>query len=439
VLTATAPTKIAIDARVIPGRGAGVATAVKSLIQGLGELDDGTEEYRIVVATEEQRAWLKPVLGANQQVIIKPKPRQNPLTRVLPPLRPLVRYLQRGLATRSWPEVPISDGFYEGLGCDVLHLPAQAFILCALPTVYNPHDLQHLRYPQFFDAWTLAWRETIYPAGCHFAQCVVVGSEWVKQDVIDRYGIDPAKIQVIPEAAPTAICPEPSADVLTQIQKKYQLDIPFMLYPAVTWPHKNHRQLFDALAHLRDAQGQSIRLVCTGARYEPSWPALEARIRELKLGDHVRFLGYVPEEDLRGLYRLARCVVMPSLYEASSLPVFEAWLDGTPVACSNATALPQQVLDAALLFDPRDVRSVAEAVAKLMNDSEARSDFRARGYERIKEFDLLRTAKAYRAVYRRTADLPLGDEDRWLLKWDWMRKPERHGNAGQRSGGSAIQ
>ena len=80
----------------------------------------------------------------------------------------------------------MSTGFHESLGCDVLHFPTQGFILCAMPTIYNPHDLQHLVYPQFFSPQTLAWRETVYPAGCRFAQTVVVGSQWVKEDVSPR-------------------------------------------------------------------------------------------------------------------------------------------------------------------------------------------------------------------------------------------------------------
>ena len=127
--------------------------------------------------------------------------------------------------------------------------------------------------------------------------------------------------------------------------------------------------------------------------------------------------------------------MFPSLYEASSLPIFEAWLDGLPVACSNATALPEQVRDAALLFDPTDVGAIADAIVRVTTNADLRRDLRTRGYERLKDFDLLRTAKAYRAVYRRAGGLPLSDEDRWLLEWDWMsgaqQREERRSPDGQ--------
>ena len=414
--------KVAIDARILPGVTGGVAVAVKTLLQGLGELLDSDEQYTIIVDRAEQQAWITSFLGPNQRVVLSPKPVHGRAERLtLRVFRPLARYLRATVDRRVWPEVPVSTGFHESLGCDVLHFPTQGFILCAMPTIYNPHDLQHLVYPQFFSPQTLAWRETVYPAGCRFAQTVVVGSQWVKEDVVRRYGIDPGKVQVIPEAAPTQTSTEPGPSDLSRVKATYNLRQPFALFPGVTWPHKNHLQLFRALAHLRDERGITLRLVCTGARYSPYWPRIEAELRELSLSDQVQFLGYVSETDLRALFGLAACLVLPSLYEASSLPIFEAWLDGLPVACSNATALPEQVRDAAILFDPTDTKAIADALLTATTDQDTQRALRGRGYQRVKDFDVLRTAKAYRAVYRRTAGARLTEEDRWLLQWDWMR------------------
>jgi glycosyltransferase involved in cell wall biosynthesis len=410
--------KVAIDCRVDgPGVAGGVPIAVKSLVAGLGRLTDGTEEYTILLESEDHRGWLVPDHAPNLRVVVRSRqgaPDRRPLARAL---RPLLAFLRRFLDRRQWPEVPISDGLHESLGCDVLHLPTQRFTLCSLPTVYNIHDLQHLQYPQFFPPWLLAWREAVVPVGCHFAQTVVVGSHWVKQDVVRRYRIDPTKIQVIPEAAPTESATEPTPAQMAALRQRHRLERPFVLYPGVTWPHKNHLRLFEALARLRD-RGLVVDLVCTGARYPEFWAQIETGIANLRLAEQVRFLGYVPEGDLRALYRLATCLVQPSLYEASSLPIFEAWLDGLPVACSRATALPEQVQDAALLFDPLDVDAIADAIAQLVTREELREDLRTRGRARLKDFDLVRTAKTYRAVYRQAASAQLTDEDRWLLQVD---------------------
>lgn len=100
-------------------------------------------------------------------------------------------------------------------------------------------------------------------------------------------------------------------------------------------------------------------------------------------------------------------LVMPSLFEAISLPIFDAWAAGVPVVCSNVTALPEQVQDAAVLFDPHSVEAMANAIAKVSTSEELRQRLRERGAQRVKDFHWERTAKAYRAVYRRAAHFPL--------------------------------
>ena len=146
---------------------------------------------------------------------------------------------------------------------------------------------------------------------------------------------------------------------------------------------------------------------------------------ELGLEEQVRFLGFVPGEDLRALYQAAACVVVPSLFEANSLPIFEAWAEGTPVASSNVTALPEQVADAGLLFDPNDPVAIGEAIARIVSDDALAADLVAKGKRRLSDFDWARTARAYRAVYRKAAGRPLSGEDRALLAQDWMRNPSR--------------
>jgi len=419
--------RVAIDAQIAPGTSGGVALFVRSLVRALGRLTDGPESYTIIVNSTQQSDWLSPHLGPNQTLVMKSqwRPDSKPpfLVRALRPLRPAVRYMRRLMDSRIWPEVPLSDGFYESLGCDVLHIPTQNFILCALPTIYNPHDLQHLHYPQFWTPSVIAWRETVYPAGCYFAHTVVVGSEWVKNDVVRHYRVAPDKVQVIREAPSTESFPEPTREHRSAIRQRYELNQPFALYPANTWSHKNHIRLLQALAHLRHKRGLHIHLVCSGSRYERHWPPIEACINQLQLWRQVKFLGFVPEDDLRAIYSLASFLVLPSLFEANSLPIFEAWLEGIPVSCSNIPALLEQVGDAAYLFDPMQITSIADAVSTLATDALLREDLRARGYQQLKEFNWERTAKTYRAVYRRAAGYLLNDEDRWLLNNHGMPAP----------------
>jgi glycosyltransferase involved in cell wall biosynthesis len=149
--------------------------------------------------------------------------------------------------------------------------------------------------------------------------------------------------------------------------------------------------------------------------FQPFWPELESALARLQLASQVRFLGHVPEADLRALYQLATMVALPSLFEANSLPVFEAWLAGTPVTCSNTTGLPEQVGDAALLFEPHDPAAIADALAAIVTDSELRRTLRDRGRGRSQKFSWEKTARAYRALYRKVAGRNSTEEDRTLL------------------------
>jgi glycosyltransferase involved in cell wall biosynthesis len=419
-----------------PGQVGGIAQVVMGLTSALGKLE-GPEEYTLVVRTREQGEWLRPYCGPNQKIVHHEglgerggsyqQDRASSIARALKgAFRPCVRYLQHLLSPpRHWPEVPVSDGFFESLGCDVVHFPTQWFMLCNLPSVYNPHDLQHLVYPQYMTQVDYLTREVLYPAGCRFSHTVVVGTQFIKDDVVRQYRIAPEKIQVIPWASPTEFYTEPDARFAAAVREKYGLDKPFALYPAVTWPHKNHLRLLEALARLRDSRGLVVPLVCTGSCVEPTWGRIQALVSELNLGPQVKFLGFVPDDDLRALYRLSQMLVMPTLYEADSNPIHEAWYEGTPVASSNCTALPDQVHDAGVLFDPRDVDAIADAIARLATDPALCDELRERGHLRARDFSWERTAKAYRAVYRRAGDKVLSEEDRWLLEWDWLREPRK--------------
>lgn len=431
--------RVAINAQLKPDGGSGGIVTVLRAMTALARLEDGPEEY-VFIGPHDSPEWLHSILPPGQTVVRGPAPvewspdRLEPLKRALGPLRPAARGIRRmlgatvqtmesgtsGLASLKTFEPPPPPNFYEGLGCDVIHFPFQSYEPCGLPTVYNPHDLQHLHHPEFFTPTEIARREKLYPAACRAAHTLVVASEFVKRDVVERYRIDPRKIQVIPWAPPPL--PEsPTAEDFPALRRKYGLsDRPFALYPAMTWEHKNHLRLLEALARLRDRDGLELRFVCTGYKTD-FWSRVESRVNELGLAGQVDFLGMVAREELSALYRAAQFVFAPTLFEAASAPLFEAWQHGAPVACAAVTSLPEQAAGAALLFDPFDIESIARSLARMMTDEGLRYELRRLGARRLGDFSLERTAKAYRAVYRRAAGLGLSEEDRWLLGWDWMR------------------
>lgn len=424
------PLSVAIDARVTPKTAGGVAQVILGLVHSLGRLQDDSTSYKIVVESQAEQEFLQSYLGNNQQFAIKP--RRSVLGRLQQRITATGKSVAQGLLYKDsyTAPLPLSDGFLESVGCDVVHFPHQRFVLCGLPSIYNPHDLQHLHFPEFFNPSELAKRDFVYRSGCQLARTVAVSSRWVKEDIFQHYQVDPGKIQIVPWAPPTEVYKDPSSRDLEGAQMKYALAKPFALYPAMTWPHKNHLRLLEALAILRDRHGLTLHLVCTGSLLEPHSLNIKKRVSELALTSQVSFLGFVSDTDLRAIYRLSQFLVMPSLFESDSSPIYEAWLEGTPIACSNVTSLPVQVMDAALLFDPYDAAAIADAMRRIATDDNLRDDLSARGYLRVKDYDWNRTAKAYRAVYRRAAGRLLSEEDRSLLSWDWMEKPMRLMEAG---------
>ncbi len=420
--------RIAINAQIPSGSGAGGIETVLRVLTSLGRLD-GDEEY-VFIGHWSEPDWLKPFLNERQTIARAPQPEQpepnriENFKRVLGPLRPLARGVKR--LVRSPPpkanvSVPSSDGFYENLNCDVVHFPYQDFVYCRVPTVYNPHDLQHLHYPEFFAPEESERREIVYPAACRAANIVVVASQFVKQDVMQKYGISADKIQVIPWSPPETASNEFTEKDVRSLFEKYECPPgSFILYPAMTWEHKNHIRLLEAVALLREREKLKINVICTGHK-NSFYPRIERRLHELKLESQVKFTGVVASKELSLLYRQAQFIIIPTLFEAASAPLFEAWQHGAAVACSSVTSLPEQAAGAALFFNPFSVEEIANAVKTMTSDEALRAEFRSRGFRRLQNFDGERTAKAYRAVYRRAAGVVLSDEDRHLLKWDWMR------------------
>jgi glycosyltransferase involved in cell wall biosynthesis len=145
----------------------------------------------------------------------------------------------------------------------------------------------------------------------------------------------------------------------------------------------------------------ALLLVGAPTPYEEELRSLAA---DRGVAERVRFLGYVSEEELEGLYRLAACFALPSLIEGFGLPVLEAMIRDVPVACSNRPALPEVAGDAALLFDPERPEEIAAAVNRLLDDAELAAELVARGRARCRRFTWERTAEATLTTYRRAVE-----------------------------------
>jgi glycosyltransferase involved in cell wall biosynthesis len=421
VVMAGEPLRICIDARVDPATWGGVSSVLMGLAHGLSSLDDGDEKYAFLVSAQGA-PWLEPYADPDKFLTVtagRVKSARAAASKAsIPRWMPGAAWASR-TASRvrpaDWPPIPKSDGTAESAGVDLIHFVAQNAFLTDVPSIYHPHDLQHVHLPDFFTSWRRRRRDLEYGTFCRQAAMVAVTSEWGRRDVIDHFGLPEDKVAVVPWAPPTLAYEAPDESALNSASKRLELPRRFLFYPAHAWPHKNHLALFRALARLRDEEGLTVSLVCTGGDHAYAAELLNQR-RALGLDEQVRWLGYVSPADLRALFELCESVVVPTLFEAASGPVWEAFVAGAPVACSNVTSLPAQAGDAAIVFDPHDEAALVAAVRRLWLDDELRRDLGRKGRERVGTFTWERTAKHFRAHYRRIAGRELDATDRALLE-----------------------
>jgi glycosyltransferase involved in cell wall biosynthesis len=263
-------------------------------------------------------------------------------------------------------------------------------------------DLQHEYYPEYFSRYELWLRRRVYKASVEEATRIIVSAEYTKRCLIEKYRVDPAKIDVIPVGYGSEFRIIDDRDGLDRIRKKYDLSRPFLYYPAATWPHKNHEKLFAALTLMRKHCGFDGDLVLSGIAMQ-SRKVFRAGIEKAGLGETVKVLGYLPFDELPYLYNLARILVFPSLFEGFGIPMLEAMACGCPVACSNATALPEVVGEAGILFDPTSPEDMAEKLWSVWNHPEKRQSMRELGLERVNSFQWEDTARKTLDIYRKAS------------------------------------
>ncbi|MGC9350201.1 MAG: glycosyltransferase family 4 protein [Anaerolineae bacterium] len=269
-----------------------------------------------------------------------------------------------------------------------------------VPTLLTVYDLIPILFPRHSTLRArLLFRLTCAQA-LRAADRSVAISEATRQDFLRHFPIGPEDIVTIPLAADPVFRPQP-AEATAALRRRYGLPDGFYLYLGSNKPHKNLPRLIDAYA--RAAERDAVPpLVVAGAWY-PRYSEARERAETLGRQEAVMWLGSIPEADLPTLYAAATAFVFPSLYEGFGLPPLEAMACGTPVACSTTSSLPEVVGDAALLFDPTDVESIALALRRISHDGVLRADLSARGLEQAARFSWERTARETLALYRKVA------------------------------------
>jgi len=272
--------------------------------------------------------------------------------------------------------------------CDLWIFPTQRDYsnLVDQPVLAAIHDLMHHYEPSFFQAQgneVIEWRDNEAKSICKHAKGVLVDSETGRQHVIESYGMDTDKIFTLPYIPPRYIY-EHKDEYISDFDLKYDVPEKFIFYPAQLWKHKNHISLIKAVANLRE-EIKDIKLVFTGHE-NSAYEELQQLIKQLKLEKEVRFFGYVPDKYLPEFYRRARAMVMPTFFGPTNIPPLEAFAMGCPAAVSDIYGMPEQVGDAALLFNPHSIDEISNCIKRLWTDDDLCRELVKKGYKRSEEW-----------------------------------------------------
>jgi glycosyltransferase involved in cell wall biosynthesis len=269
--------------------------------------------------------------------------------------------------------------------------------------VVTVHDLIYARFPEAHAGLRDRGMRVLVPLAVRRSQRVIADSQSTREDLIELLGTPSQRIDVAPLGLGAVRRARPLVEAETRA--RFELgERRVLLSLSAKRPHKNLGALIGALARI-PAQRRPL-LVLPGY---PTWHEAELRARAAALGvlADVRFESWVGGGELEGLWALADAFVFPSLYEGFGLPVLEAMARGVPVACADASSLPEVAGDAALLFDPRAEGEIAVAIERLLGDAALAGRLRAKGLERARRFTWARTARLTLDSYARALGLPV--------------------------------
>jgi len=373
--------KIAIDAR--KWRDYGIGTYVRNLVRHLAHLDRETTYFLLCDRADE--AVLRD-LAANFVPVVDDS---------------------TGYSLQEHVSIPRK---LHARGVDLFHSPHYVLpLLCRRKSVVTIHDCIHLLFPEYLPN-RLAYRyaKLMMGSAVKRSSLVFTVSEASRRDILQFYPeADPDRLQVVPNAIDATLLADPGEEEMERVKERYQIRGRVVLYAGNIKPHKNLDRLITAFGLLKQRSGhEDLKLLIIGDEIN-KYPSLRRRVEAAGVRQDVRFFGFVPEQTLAALYRLASVFAFPSLYEGFGLPPLEAMACGTPVVTSNMSSIPEVVGDAAVLVDPYDVSAIADGLGRVLGDAALRDSLIARGHERVQHFSWERSVRAIHAGYMRVLGLPV--------------------------------
>jgi glycosyltransferase involved in cell wall biosynthesis len=367
--------RIGIDARKL--HDFGIGTYIRNLLRQLARLDR-TSEYVVFCRAEDSETLA--LLGSNFRPVVETAGNYSIAEQV---------------------RIPIA---VRRNGITLFHAPHYVLPpLVPSKSVVTIHDCIHLMFPQYLpNRLALNYARTFIRSAARRATRVLTVSESSKRDILRFVNTDPAKIDVIYNAYDERFAADPREEDVVRVRERYQLHDEFVLYAGNVKPHKNLERLIEAFYRVRLRGLDRLKLVLIGDEIS-KYAALRRAVHQHQLHKYVRFLGYLPEETLAVMYRLAGVFVFPSLYEGFGLPPLEAMASGTPVVTSNVSSLPEVAGDAAVLVDPYDPEAIADGIYRVLTNETLRRQLRLKGISRAAQFSWETSVRRVRAIYEEVA------------------------------------
>jgi len=299
---------------------------------------------------------------------------------------------------KLWTMLGLSKKIYKDKNnLDVFFSPTHYLpLFSVVPSVVSIFDLSYLKYPELFKKKDLYQLKIWGRYSIKRAKAVITISESSKNAIIEEYKLASDKVHVVYPGIKELIN---NREInMTDLQKKYGIKKNFILFVGTIQPRKNIARMVEAISQIPE-----LELIVVGKKGWQYEGILDSP-RKFGVENRVKFLEFVPDEELSELYKNAICFVLPSLYEGFGLPILEAMKYGCPVVTSNTSSLPEAGGDAALYFDPEDSSDIAEKIKKLLSDDKFREDMIEKGYKQAKKFSWEKAAKETLHVLKEVAN-----------------------------------
>lgn len=375
--------KVGLTATMIQGGRSGVAQYVFSLVREL--IRAGRVDLSVFVLEDEL-----PLLDfAKDGCRIIPVPRA-----AAPPVKNIL-----------WHQLTLPK-LAADLKFDVLHVPSYRRLVrsAPCPTVGTIHDLAPFHVKGKYDLARMFYGRVVVKSLARAQKEIIAVSHCTARDIENFFGIPQSRLHVIHNGIDhDRFFPGDMDAARAWNAEKHGITAPYFLYVSrLEHPGKNHVRLIEAFAEFKKATGSDWLLALGGGDWH-GCEAIKSAAAASPFASDIRFLGFVPDADLPNLYRAARGMVYPSLFEGFGLPPVEAMACGIPVISSTRGALEEVVSDAALVVDPESIPDIARALTTLASDPNLADSLTSRGLANAARFHWSRTAAEVTDIYRQAA------------------------------------